>query len=388
MICRKCGKEIPKNAKHCPECGTPVHRPFLQEPFPDVPSDIIIRMVFAALGAWIVIDGFKYVRASLGSLVLAIGWLRSLPALIGGLIGIASTLTPGVIFVALSFCYIYTAVNWDRKKMDVTFAILLILTLATILGGFLFGFVGMLFRASRYSLVLSVIVKDTLRAFVSFLTVYLLVSWLCPRMPLADVKHKEDLQAMLDEIIIYVSERMPKKKQPEGAPRVNEPVQVIPAGPAAPPADMPYIRLHDNRGVFKYLVFGILTCGIYPLFVHHNIAKEMNICCKGDGRKTPGILMFLFLSFITCDIYVFIYWYKLQVRLRENCRRYGIDIDTSGSAVVLWMIFGFFLCFIGSLIGPHLVLASMNRVFRAFNAEQDRRQAEQNAAMMASQGGN
>ena len=54
----------------------------------------------------------------------------------------------------------------------------------------------------------------------------------------------------------------------------------------------------DNRGLFKYIVFTILTLGIYALYYIHAVHKELNFTCHEDGKKTRGLLGFILLFVI------------------------------------------------------------------------------------------
>ena len=51
-----------------------------------------------------------------------------------------------------------------------------------------------------------------------------------------------------------------------------------------------YHIMKEDRSLLKYVVFSILTLGIYSLFFWHQYANDMNIVCQGDGKNTRGIL--------------------------------------------------------------------------------------------------
>lgn len=49
--------------------------------------------------------------------------------------------------------------------------------------------------------------------------------------------------------------------------------------------------LPTNRGFWLAWLLSIVTFGIYPLYLVHAFAKETNIACAGDGKKTTGLLL-------------------------------------------------------------------------------------------------
>ena len=75
--------------------------------------------------------------------------------------------------------------------------------------------------------------------------------------------------------------------------------------------------LKTNRGFWKYFFLGIITLGIYPLYIIHAFAKETNIACEGDGEKTQGLLVYILLGIVTSGIY-WIIWNFMIVERRNN----------------------------------------------------------------------
>lgn len=79
-----------------------------------------------------------------------------------------------------------------------------------------------------------------------------------------------------------------------------------------------------NRGFWKVLLFTIITLGIYQLYLIHAFAKETNIACREDGRRTRGLIGYILLSIITLGIYSVI-WQALLVDRRGNfCEKHGV----------------------------------------------------------------
>lgn len=125
--------------------------------------------------------------------------------------------------------------------------------------------------------------------------------------------------------------------------------------------------LKTDRSLILWILLSVVTCGIYPYFGLHNIAKEVNIACEGDGQTTPGILEFILLSLVTCGIYAWIWYYKLANRLQVNAPRYGLMFAENGTTVLLWFLFGSLICGIGPIIALSIVIKNTNAICMAYN---------------------
>lgn len=126
-------------------------------------------------------------------------------------------------------------------------------------------------------------------------------------------------------------------------------------------------RLKDDRGIISYILLSIVTCGIYNLYFIYKLGHDTNIACEGDGENTAGLLAFILLSFITCGIYSWIWYYKLGNRLASAAPRYGLSLQENGTTVLLWMLFGVFLCGIGPLVAMHIIMKNTNKICNAYN---------------------
>ena len=128
-------------------------------------------------------------------------------------------------------------------------------------------------------------------------------------------------------------------------------------------------RLKTDRGLLGYIVLGFLTCGIYQLYMIHNMAKEVNIACEGDGKQTAGLLKLIIFTFLTCGIYSWIWYYNLGNRLQENAPRYGMHFSENGTTILMWELFGVLLCGIGPFIAMNILLKNTNAICQAYNEE-------------------
>lgn len=127
------------------------------------------------------------------------------------------------------------------------------------------------------------------------------------------------------------------------------------------------VRLKDDRGLFSYIVLALITCGIYGYYFIYKMAADVNIACEGDGEQTAGLVAFVLLSIVTCGIYAWFWYYKLGNRLAANANRYGLSFQENGTTVLMWLIFGSFLCGIGPFVAMNILIKNTNKICNAYN---------------------
>jgi ABC-type uncharacterized transport system fused permease/ATPase subunit len=91
-------------------------------------------------------------------------------------------------------------------------------------------------------------------------------------------------------------------------------------------------KLTTNRGFWLTLLLSLVTLGIYYLYLIHAFAKETNIACKDDNKKTSGLVVFILLSLITFCIYGLV-WFcgwinRCNEYLRKNNKPDGLQTST------------------------------------------------------------
>lgn len=127
--------------------------------------------------------------------------------------------------------------------------------------------------------------------------------------------------------------------------------------------------LKTDRSLVLYILLGILTCGIYQLYVFYTIMRDVNVACDGDGRHTPGLLEFILFGILTCGIYDLYWFYSVGNRLADNAPRYGLHFQENGTTLLLWMLIGSLLCFIGNYVGIYFLLNNVNAICSAYNQQ-------------------
>ena len=146
--------------------------------------------------------------------------------------------------------------------------------------------------------------------------------------------------------------------------------------------------IQEDRKLWKTIVFGILTCGIYNYFFIYKIAMDANVICSDDGKKTSGLVPFILLSLLTCGIYAWFWYYSLGNRLQENAPRYGLNFTENGTTILLWLLFGSLLCGVGGFVALHILITNMNALAKAYNKQNGYSQSENNTSGSVSEPSN
>ena len=125
--------------------------------------------------------------------------------------------------------------------------------------------------------------------------------------------------------------------------------------------------LPTDRNIVTYILLGLVTCGIYDLYVLHCMIKDVNITCAGDGKTTSGIFEYIVFGILTCGIYDYYWLYTFANRIGDNAPRYGMNFQENGTTILLWWIFGAFLCGVGPFIAMYLLIKNTNALNAAYN---------------------
>lgn len=127
--------------------------------------------------------------------------------------------------------------------------------------------------------------------------------------------------------------------------------------------------LKTDRSLVLYILLDFLTCSIYPMYVIYTIIRDVNVVCDGDGKHTPGLLEFILFGILTCGIYDLYWFYSIGNRLADNAPRYGLHFQENGTTLLLWIIIGLLLCFVGKYVGIYFLLNNVNAICNAYNQQ-------------------
>ncbi|MEI6521325.1 MAG: DUF4234 domain-containing protein [bacterium] len=93
-----------------------------------------------------------------------------------------------------------------------------------------------------------------------------------------------------------------------------------------------------KRDIGMVIVYTIITCGIYDLFLQYN---EMMACNRLVGREEFDFGKFLLFSIITCGIYTVYYQYCMGTIILEIQRNQGkVTFENLPLVSLLGSIFG------------------------------------------------
>ena len=91
-------------------------------------------------------------------------------------------------------------------------------------------------------------------------------------------------------------------------------------------------KLVTNRGFWLSLLLTIVTLGFYQWYLIYAFARETNIACKDDNKKTTGLVLYLLLSLVTLGIYAVVWecmWInRCNEYLRKNNKPDGLQVST------------------------------------------------------------
>ena len=124
--------------------------------------------------------------------------------------------------------------------------------------------------------------------------------------------------------------------------------------------------MKENRSLLLLVLLSIFTLGIYALFFWYAYARDMNIVCAGDGRKTRGIIAQVVFSILTLGIYNLIWIYGAGDRIFFNCVKKNIPNTVSGGSVLLWYVLGSFIL-IGPFVGSYQLISGLNQLCIDYN---------------------
>ena len=132
----------------------------------------------------------------------------------------------------------------------------------------------------------------------------------------------------------------------------------------------PIVKLPTNRGLLKFLIFNILTLGIYSIVVYAKISSEVNLVISSrDGRHTMNYLWIYFLwSWLTFGIAPYVWYHRICNRIGDELRYRGLNYDFDASTFWLWSVLGSFI-----FVGPFIFLYKFMKAMNLLNADYNNR---------------
>ena len=116
-----------------------------------------------------------------------------------------------------------------------------------------------------------------------------------------------------------------------------------------PHSTAPMMQLPTNRSIVKFVLFSMITFGIYAIVFFYNISSDINtIASRYDGKKTMNYVLLLLIGFLTLGFgyFAFLPWFhRMSNRVGAELSRRGIHYNIN--AGTFWWLVGL----------PHLVYA-------------------------------
>lgn len=112
-------------------------------------------------------------------------------------------------------------------------------------------------------------------------------------------------------------------------------------GNQSPYTQQPSRRLNTNRSIWKYLLLGMVTCGIYDLIIMYSVSEDINeIASRYDGKKTMNfILMYFLIAPITLGIGAIVWFHNLSKRISNELQRRNISYNFgTGTFWILYIL--------------------------------------------------
>ena len=141
-----------------------------------------------------------------------------------------------------------------------------------------------------------------------------------------------------------------------------------PAQTAAPAnGGAPAIQFPTNRSLWKMILFGLLTFGIYDIVVFCKIVTELNVAaCRYDGKRTMPYFAVCTLMSVTFGIAGIVWLHKISNRIGAEVDRRGYDYKFSATTFWLWNVLGS-LIIVGPFVYLHKLMKAMNCINEDFN---------------------
>ena len=127
--------------------------------------------------------------------------------------------------------------------------------------------------------------------------------------------------------------------------------------------------MKDDRSFLKLLLLSIITLGIYEFWHLHHWTKDINTLCKDDGKNNEGVLLYILFTLLTCGLFPVFWWFKAADRLARAAVRESVAVDISGGKVLALCIVGMFTWGIFIWYAQYLVMQATNDLATDYNSK-------------------
>ena len=139
---------------------------------------------------------------------------------------------------------------------------------------------------------------------------------------------------------------------------------------AAPVNAAPITPLHTDYKLWKLIVFGILTFGIYDIVIFTSMANALNTACgnQNEPRTMHFCLLIFLIAPITMGIGALVWYHRFSARVGRELARRGItNIQFGAGTYWGWAFLGSFIV-VGPFIYCYKLMEAMNAIDADYNA--------------------
>ncbi len=162
-------------------------------------------------------------------------------------------------------------------------------------------------------------------------------------------------------------------------------------------------RVIRDRSLWKLILFGIISLGIYAAVYLYRTAKDVDTVCRRQEAEDPeragimiaaapivqlAVIVYSCIALIfpdgplrdlkICHIivgvlfavmtaYVIFWFFQQGNRMKDAAQGYGFQVKEGGGTYVLWMSVGMLLLFAGPNYGIYLFFSNLNRLCSAYS---------------------
>lgn len=126
--------------------------------------------------------------------------------------------------------------------------------------------------------------------------------------------------------------------------------------------------MKTNRGLVKYLLLSLVTCGIYSIYAMWVVGNDINVIArKYDGKKTMNYcLIFFIFSTLTFGIASFVWFHRVSARIGRELGRRGINYRFGAGSFWGWNLLGSIIG-IGQFVYMHKLFKALNLLSKDYN---------------------
>jgi magnesium-transporting ATPase (P-type) len=126
--------------------------------------------------------------------------------------------------------------------------------------------------------------------------------------------------------------------------------------------------LKTNRSLGRFILFTIITFGIYSLVYFYCVGRDLNtINSRYDGKKSMNFILLTLVSPFTAGIASLVWMHRISNRTGWALTHRSINYELNANTFWLWAILGSMI-FVGPFVYVHKLSTAMNYICQDYNA--------------------